>query len=222
MKFQKVIIQLKSWKNHIFHHLYRENPSNYRNCNATRKCGTVWQPYTLIICIDSDIPNNSEEGCIQLHIPSRASLLTNNVFTNNKMIKSHIFKDSCIPYRFLIFPTGTPYTDVPIKSNFYKLELELILWFNIPNKFTQLSRHRIITDEYSINCTCMLCSIEFRTKLFLEKLQNILNIVPPDILKIIGEYYIMERNLCIKSSKCICYHCLFPVHYVREYFNLQT
>jgi len=193
----------------IFHCLYRENPSYYEHQGGKRQSyNNNWEPYTLIICIDSDIPNNSEEGSIQLHVPSRASLLTSNVLKNNKMVKSHIFKDSCIPYHFLIFPTGISRTDLPIKSNFYKLELELVLWFNIPIKFTQMSRHKIMTDEYAENCTCMLCSIQFRTKLLVEKLQNILNITP-NILKIIVEYYIQQRSLCTGSSNCICYLCIF-------------
>ena len=174
-----------------FYSSHYKNPSKYKhNINST------WKPYTLIICIDSDIPVDSEEGSIQLYVPSRTSLLINNRLKNH-LIKSHIFKDSCIPYHFLIFPQGTPCTILPIKSNFYKLELELVLWFNIPDRFIQLSRCEILIDKYSKNCTCMLCSIQFRIKLLVEKLQNILNIVP-DILKIIGEYYIMERNLCIK------------------------
>jgi len=151
--------------------LHCSNSNNYER----KYFNNMMLPYSLVICLDSNIPIDVIEG----------STLT--YFTLNKNVsRAHIFKDACIPSRFLIYPHNVSHNMYSIKSKNYVLQLKLKFW--IKERVNKLIN---ITLD---NCTCQLCnSTELRIVLMTQYLINIIN-VPNALIKIIVEYHTCEMN----------------------------
>jgi hypothetical protein len=166
--------------------------------------GGLWRMYSILIGLDSNI--NHSEGETTIYLPS-LSFLDNDDNkisfldrSHEKILLKHVFKESCIPANYLIFPSEALHGSTKIcTDNCYKLTLKLDAWIKIPIANLQ-------NILYTRLCDCLLCnSGKPLVNSFVNELKNYL-VFDDGILKIISEYciYCDKRDECIANEYCQC------------------
>lgn len=183
-----------------------------------RKESGRWRLYTFVLCLDSNIGKNTEDGTTQVFLPSRSWVL-NDYITAGKKLVQHIYQHSKIPLNYIIFPAEALHSSSTIENDNYKLALKCDFWLKMPNldlDKEMYSELRLL--NYNEECDCLLCKPYTYIKIIQgEKYEFVL----PKVLWFeIISFVKIERNECIRDIKgncdCTCMKCIDDEYTVSE------
>jgi hypothetical protein len=104
-------------------------------------------------------------GETEIYLPSR-SWMVNQVPTERiitcddslrryKKLTKHIFRESCVPAHYVVFPAEALHGSTPILKGKYKLALKLDMWLKLPRSETPI--YLDCCEPFTRECTCQLC-----------------------------------------------------------------
>jgi hypothetical protein len=157
-----------------------------------------WRMYSILIGVDSNLQES--EGMTTVYLPS-IHYLNNSTLFKSRLMPKHLFKESCIPANYLIFPSEAVHSSTKIMTpNSHKLTVKLDLWI----KIQQSSK---IAYNYMSFCSCTLCCSSNCTITSFINTTEVYLPINTNLLRIIGEYYVTrntERNPCCEQEFCWC------------------
>ena len=228
-KERKIIESIEFYENFHFDLLYYEKGGKFlphRDKSFLKTEDPNLIQYSLIICIDSNIDESSDEGNTVLYIPHHTFPYTfqnllpqlkeeyitidyqsNEDFFNlncqSLFLNKHIFSESCCKRKYIIFPSEMKHSSNEIISDG---NFKLILKTDFYIKFKENIPKPIYTEN---KCLCKLCQKDFyEKKIFFDSIKS-LNIIY-DLKYYISTFLFSDKinDRCDLEKECSCCECI--------------